>query len=55
MPPQAERERRIFSAAVRRMRDDRGLTQEEVADRGDLGHKYVGQLERGELGPRPTR
>jgi transcriptional regulator with XRE-family HTH domain len=34
------------------MRKERGLTQEEVARRGDLGHKYPGQLERGELNPR---
>ncbi len=34
------------------MRTDRGLTQEEVADKGDLGHKYLGQLERGELTPK---
>jgi transcriptional regulator with XRE-family HTH domain len=34
------------------MRLDRELTQEEVADEGDLGHKYLGQLERGELTPK---
>ncbi|HEV7771943.1 MAG TPA: helix-turn-helix transcriptional regulator [Conexibacter sp.] len=52
MPPPAKRERDIVGAGVRRMREDRTLTQEKVADRGDLGHKYLGQLERGELTPK---
>ena len=39
-------------AAVRELRRERRLTQEEVGDRGGLGHKYLGQLERGELMPR---
>jgi transcriptional regulator with XRE-family HTH domain len=52
VPPPAKRERHIVGAWVRRMRKDRRLTQEEVADRGDLGHKYLGQLERGELTPK---
>ena len=34
------------------MRKDRRLTQEKVAEVGDLGHKYLGQLERGELAPK---
>jgi transcriptional regulator with XRE-family HTH domain len=52
VPPQAERERRIFASAVRELRRARRLTQEEVARAGDLGHKYPGQAERGELDPR---
>ena len=34
------------------MRVERRLTQEQVAERGDLGLKYLGQLERGELAPK---
>jgi transcriptional regulator with XRE-family HTH domain len=52
VPPPASRERRIFGSAVRAMRRERQLTQEDVAHKGDLGHKYPGQVERGELNPR---
>ncbi|HEX4806540.1 MAG TPA: helix-turn-helix transcriptional regulator [Conexibacter sp.] len=52
MPPPAERERRVFASALRQMRRARGLTQEDVARAGDLGRKYPGQAERGELDPK---
>jgi len=52
VPPHAEDERQVFMAAVRELRTERGLTQEAVADRGELSRKYLGQLERGELVPR---
>ncbi|HEX5146233.1 MAG TPA: helix-turn-helix transcriptional regulator [Conexibacter sp.] len=52
MPPRAPRERHIFGAAVRELRRARGLTQEDVARAGKLGHKYPGQAERGEVDPR---
>ena len=33
------------------MRRERQLTQQQVADDGDLGRKYPSQVERGELNP----
>ena len=42
----------MFMSAVRELRLERRLTQEDVARRGDLGRKYLGQLERGELVPK---
>ena len=37
-----------FGAAVRRLRHDRGWSQEEFADRVGLHRTYVGAIERGE-------
>ena len=37
-----------FGAAVRRLRSDRGWSQEEFADRVGLHRTYVGAIERGE-------
>jgi transcriptional regulator with XRE-family HTH domain len=51
VPPIAVRERLIFSVAVKRMRLQRGLTQQKVAAEGDLGRKYLSQLECGHVTP----
>lgn len=44
----AERE---FGASVRRLREERGLTQEELADLVDIHQTYLSQLERGRKSP----
>lgn len=36
---------------LRRLRAERGLTQEEVADRANLNRNYVGMIEREENAP----
>ena len=37
-----------FGARVRVLRRERGLSQEELADRANLHRTYVGSIERGE-------
>ncbi len=39
---------RAFGDAIRALRDERGLTQEALADRCGLTTNYVGDSERGE-------
>ena len=48
------REGEIFGATVRRLRLDRGWTQEELAGRSALTTTYVGQVERGDKVPSLT-
>ena len=36
---------------IRRLRQEHGLTQAELAERAGLSANYVARLERGELGP----
>lgn len=40
--------REVMATNLRRLRSERGLSQEELADRADLNRNYVGMLEREE-------
>ncbi len=41
----------VMAINVRRERNDRGWTQEELADRADLSSRYVGAIERAAVSP----
>jgi transcriptional regulator with XRE-family HTH domain len=41
----------MFGAAVRSLRRERGVSQEELGNRAGLHRNHVGQIERGELSP----
>ena len=43
--------RRVVARNLRRMRRERGLSQEELADRAHLNRNYVGMIERAENAP----
>ena len=43
--------RRIVAQNLRRLRQDRGLTQEELADLAGLNRNYIGMVEREENAP----
>ena len=51
VPPNAEEELRALSALVRETRRRLALSQDAAGLEGDLGRKYLGQVERGELVP----
>jgi transcriptional regulator with XRE-family HTH domain len=40
--------RQVVAKNLRRLRQDKGLSQEEFADRADINRNYVGMLEREE-------
>ncbi|PIZ62208.1 XRE family transcriptional regulator [Candidatus Roizmanbacteria bacterium CG_4_10_14_0_2_um_filter_39_13] len=40
-----------FGEKVRKVRKQKGLTQEELADRAGLHFTYIGQVERGKRNP----
>jgi transcriptional regulator with XRE-family HTH domain len=43
---------RVFGRALRQLRLDAGLTQQELADRVGIGVEYVSRLENGHRGAR---
>ena len=51
MPPAIDAELRAFAAAIREIRARVQLSQDRVAEVGEVGRKYVGQIERGEITP----
>ncbi len=40
-----------FGVAVRRLREQNGWSQEQLAERSDLNRSYVGEIERGRVIP----
>lgn len=48
------REAKIFGEGIRRLRTERGWTQEDLADAARLTSTYVGQVERGDKVPSLT-
>jgi XRE family transcriptional regulator, regulator of sulfur utilization len=47
--PSKPRHRRILGDKIRHYRKQAGLTQEELAERADLHHNFVGAVERGNM------
>ena len=41
--------RRVFGNAIRSYRRKAGLTQEKLAERADLHHNFIGEVERGSM------
>lgn len=50
--PDDAQDHRVFGLALRRLRRDAGLTQQELADRVGIGVEYVSRLENGHRGAR---
>jgi XRE family transcriptional regulator, regulator of sulfur utilization len=44
----------IFGATIRRLREDRGWTQETLAERAEMNVSYLGFVERGDNVPTLT-
>jgi transcriptional regulator with XRE-family HTH domain len=43
------RHRKAFGEAIRAYRKKAGLTQERLAERADLHHNFIGEVERGNM------
>jgi transcriptional regulator with XRE-family HTH domain len=43
--------RRIIGANIRRLREERGLSQEELGFRAEMDFGYLGKIERGKRNP----
>jgi transcriptional regulator with XRE-family HTH domain len=41
--------RRIFGERLRNLRKQAGLTQEKLAEKADLHHNFIGEVERGNM------
>ncbi|HSZ05329.1 MAG TPA: helix-turn-helix transcriptional regulator [Solirubrobacteraceae bacterium] len=48
--PTRETELRVLGGALRRLRDARGITQEELAERVQMDPTYISRIERGRRG-----
>jgi transcriptional regulator with XRE-family HTH domain len=46
-----EEVRMFLGKRIRSLRKTQGWTQEELAEHADLSHKYIGEVERGEVNP----
>lgn len=46
--PAPARHRKLLAEAIRRYRKKADLTQAELAERADLHHNFIGEIERGE-------
>ena len=51
MPRARSREHVAFGRALRQLRDEHGLSQEELGYKAGLHRNYIGGVERGELNP----
>jgi len=51
MGPETQKALRRFGSRIRQLRESRGMTQEELAERCGLSQKFVSQLERGAKTP----
>jgi transcriptional regulator with XRE-family HTH domain len=40
-----------FSMVLRQLREERGMSQEQLAERADLNRSYLGEVERGRAVP----
>ena len=45
---EAEKSLELLGRKIRKLRQDKGLSQEEFAHSADIDRSYVGQIERGE-------
>jgi len=46
--PAKQKYRRVLGEAIRTRRKAKGMSQEELAEKAELHHNYVGEIERGE-------
>ena len=43
--------KKIFGKRLRRLRRERGMTQEELGEKSGISYKFIGEIERGEANP----